>query len=714
MLMTRQLKTHVVLLAALVVVAAIPTWAGEEPKASPENEAKQLAVLRSDAPAAEKAVACKHLAIDGSSTAVPDLTPLLHDAQLASWARIALEAIPGPEADEALRTAADSLQGKLLVGTINSIGVRQDVGAVDRLIARLQDADPDVASAAAVALGHIANPAAVQALRAALATDAMEVRSAVAEGCVLCAERLQADGQSAEAAEIYDEVRKAEVPKQRVLEATRGAILARKQDGLPLLLEQLRSPDKGLFQLALSTAREFPGSEVDKALPGELANTTPQRAALIIQAMADRPESVDLSAVMRAASEGPNEIRVAAIGALGRVGDDSCLAALLETALEADADLAQAAKATLAVLPGGNVDAQIVSLLPTAEGKRYPLLIELVGQRRIDATSALIKALDHSDDVVRAAALTALGETVADNELSVLVSQVVAPKHSNDAAVAEQALKAASIRMPDREACAAELAAALEHTSAVPTKGSLLEILAAVAGTKALEVVDAAAKSSDPRLQDISSRLLGEWMTEDAAPVLLDLAKTAPEDKIRTRALRGYIRIARQFDLPIKQRAEMCRNAFEAAHETAEKKLVLEVLKRHPSTETLDLAIKAMTVEDLKEEAAVGTLAIAQKLVADGIDIKEQLAKTVFDNVKLEIVKGEYGAGATMKDVTEVLQKQAGDSPIITLPAGYNDSFGGDPMPGSAKQLRIEYLINGKRGEASFADDAIIILPLPK
>ncbi len=105
----------------------------------PPREKELLAVLRSDTPPADKAIACKQLAIYGSSEAVPDLAKLLSDPQLASWARIALEAIPGPKPDEALRKAAESLQGDLLVGTINSIGVRRDAGAVEapgRAIAR--------------------------------------------------------------------------------------------------------------------------------------------------------------------------------------------------------------------------------------------------------------------------------------------------------------------------------------------------------------------------------------------------------------------------------------------------------------------------------------------------------------------------------------------------------------------------------------------------
>ncbi len=137
----------------------------DDPNSSAEKETELLAVLRSDAPAAEKAITCKKLAIYGSSAAVPELAKLLPNPQLSSWARIALEAIPGEAADEALRAATDSLEGKLLVGTINSIGVRRDADAVDLLTTRLQDSDAEVASAAAVALGRIGNDAATKSLR---------------------------------------------------------------------------------------------------------------------------------------------------------------------------------------------------------------------------------------------------------------------------------------------------------------------------------------------------------------------------------------------------------------------------------------------------------------------------------------------------------------------------------------------------------------------
>jgi HEAT repeat protein len=625
--LNRPFKNPVVLLAALTMFTVASTYSFGAPGKPSTNEAELIALLHSDAATADKALACKQLAVYGSAEAVPELAKLLGNSELASWARIPLEAIPGPAADAALRNAIDSLNGRLLVGTINSIGVRRDAEAVEPLTKLLANKDADAASAAAVALGNIGNAAAAKSLRGALKSAPANVRSAVAEGCVLCAEKLAAGGNSAEAAEIYDEVRKAEVPKQRILEATRGSILTHKADaGIVLLVEQLRSSDKALFNVGLSTAREFPGAKIDEVLAAELASAKPEQAALVIQAMADRKETVNLPAVLKAAGEGAKQVRIAALEALGRIGNASCLSPLLTIALETDAEVAQAAKLALSSLPGENVDQEIIILLPKSEGKSYPLLITLVGQRRIDAVDELIKALDHADGTVRAAALAALGSTVPAQSLSVLVKEVIAPKHPEDASVAQLALMTASVRMADREACAAELSAALS-TAKGETRGAILQVLGAVGGTNALQTLATAAKTTDPQLQDVSTRLLGEWMTIDAAPVLLDLSKTAPGDKFQVRAMKGYIRIARQFIMPAPQRIQMCETAFDAAKHPAEQKMVLDVAKRYPSPEMLKLAVKASQVPELKQDANSAALAIGQKVGVKEADVKEMLSK---------------------------------------------------------------------------------------
>ena len=152
MLKIRDFTIFLALLAATVFSQALATAADDKASAA-QREQKLIAVLQSDAPPQDKAITCKQLLLCGTKDAVPALAALLTNEQLASWARIALEAIPDPAADEALRQAMAKLQGRLLVGVINSIGTRRDAKAVDGLVKPLKAADAEVASAAAVAPG---------------------------------------------------------------------------------------------------------------------------------------------------------------------------------------------------------------------------------------------------------------------------------------------------------------------------------------------------------------------------------------------------------------------------------------------------------------------------------------------------------------------------------------------------------------------------------
>ncbi|HEU0037760.1 MAG TPA: HEAT repeat domain-containing protein, partial [Verrucomicrobiae bacterium] len=224
-----------------LMAISIGAIAAEDSQTSAEKVRNAISILKSGTEPAQKALACRWLAVYGNQDAVPALSPLLADPQLSSWARIALEVIPGRAADEALREAMDKVQGKLLVGVINSIGVRRDAKAVNGLIARLKETDVEVATAAAVALGRIGGDQSAKALEKALASSAGATRSGMAQGCILCAEHFLAEKKFAKATKLYDAVRQTDLPKQRILEATRGAILARQSEGLPLLLETLRS-----------------------------------------------------------------------------------------------------------------------------------------------------------------------------------------------------------------------------------------------------------------------------------------------------------------------------------------------------------------------------------------------------------------------------------------------------------------------------------------
>jgi hypothetical protein len=133
-------------------------------------------------------------------------------------------------------------------------------------------------------------------------------------------------------------------------------------------------------------------------------------------------------------------------------------------------------------------------------------------------------------------------------------------------------------------------------------------------GPKALETLATTAKTGNDQLQDTATRVLGEWMSADAGPALLDVAKNVDSDKYQVRALRGYIRLARQFEMSDQERALRCEKALAAAKRIDEQKLVLQVLERYPSADTLKVAVKAQETPELKEEAANVASAISRKL----------------------------------------------------------------------------------------------------
>ena len=366
-----------------------------------------------------------------------------------------------------------------------------------------------------------------------------------------------------------------------------------------------------MFRLGLSTARELPGHGVSEALAAELAGASPERAALIVSAIGDRDDAALPLTVLLATLGGDTPVRLAAIQAVGKRGDANSVPALLEIAANSEGELSKAAMTALTQLSGENVDDELARRLPTAEGKLLVLLIETVGARRIDAATELVKVVDHSDEAIRRAAIKALGATAGPKELAVLITEANNAQTTADAEMVGEALETASIRMPDREATAAQLAAAMEGVSPA-NKARLLQILGAMGGPNALETISAAAQGDDEELQDVGTRELGEWMTADAAPHLYKIASSDHAHK--RRALRGYLRIARQLDIPDAQRLDMCRTALAIAERADERSLALAAMKRCPSVESIKLATSLVDDAQVRQRAVEAAIFIGEKI----------------------------------------------------------------------------------------------------
>ena len=181
----------------------------------------------------QKAKACQRIGELGAKEAVPALAALLPDPHLGAYARYGLEPIVDGSADDALRAALPKLKGTQLIGVINSIGKRRDAKASPALARMINDPDPDVARAAAAALGSIGGESSAKTLQEALGRTKGMTRMAVADACLVCAERLLAANARDQALALYAHLSRPEIPSPVRLGAMQAIIREETATGRP-------------------------------------------------------------------------------------------------------------------------------------------------------------------------------------------------------------------------------------------------------------------------------------------------------------------------------------------------------------------------------------------------------------------------------------------------------------------------------------------------
>lgn len=587
-----------------------------------KEAARLVQVLDSDAPTYDKAMACRRLAAIGNAQSVSAIAAYLNDEKLATYARSALENIPSPAADKALEDSLKSVKGDLLVGVINSLGKRKDKNAVGDLKKLLSDENPKVAIAAAHALGAIGTKDAATALKNAFGKGDAKVQNEVGFACLMCARSLaKQDKQTA--IELAELVRKSDLPANIRQAAAQRSIVMQGEAGLSLLTEELQADDLARFRSALQAAREL-GKTSTSTLVKAYPRLSDERKALVIAALSLAHDPAALPLIREAATTGAGSLQLQAIYSLGELNpalDESArlnvlgdLFGLLRQNKDQVSDAAEDVIVKISTSqPSAKVNQFIESNARTLieeEGLSVPLVgMRLAGKCRISSLTPLImEVVQHSNPDIKQTAIAALGGTTSSADLPKLID--LALKNPTDETTGS-ALKAACARLPLEET-AKTLASAMKDAS-VEQQQLLLNQLAAIGGETALKTVVEAARSNNDDLQNTATDLLGKWVTIDVAPPLLDLAQNLENRKYKIRALRGYIRVARQLNMTPEQRLEVCRNTLANAERNDEKKLVFEVLRRYPTPEAVEYTIELLGESQLNVPAAATIVSWAER-----------------------------------------------------------------------------------------------------
>lgn len=602
------------LLAGLTVLPAAVA-AGPTPLLA-QTADQCLAVLK-DPGATRKARmdACRQLGVLGGPDAVPVLAPLLADPELSHMARYALEPNPSPAVDEAFRAALGKLRGRLLVGVIGSVGIRRDAQAVPALAKLLDAGDPEVARAAARALGGIGTTEAADALLAAVESAPPANLLDFCEGLARCAERLLADGHREQALAIYDHYNDESLPCQVRQAALRGAILARGKEGLPLLQQSLTRPEYILFAAAIRAALEIKDPAITQILSATLPKLDADRQIVVAQTLGQRGDPAGAQPLFALAQNGPQPVRLAAVRALGRLRDLAVLPLLEGLLADPDPEISHAAREGYASLPGAKVDRAITDLLGDLDPGTRKLAIELVQRRRMTrAIPTLLKSAAAPEAEVRLAAIKALGALAARPQLPALLDLLLKTKSQADRDALQAAVAQVCARTGAPQSCAGAIIDRLGRGGPA-SRRALLHLLGGVGGAQALAAVQASLKDSDAGVRATALRVLANWHTADAGPELLAQAQQAADPADKMVALRGYLRLATQAELPTEKRLAWCRAAEKLTRRPEEKRLLLGALGAIPAPDTVTLIAPHLKDAAVRNEAGAALLNVAERLL---------------------------------------------------------------------------------------------------
>ena len=585
-----------------------------------DEVAELCAILQSDAPLHDRGVACQRLAVVGSAESIPVLATLLGDAELSHLARAALEANPSPQVDSLFRQQLSTASGDQLIGIIDSIGNRRDTAAVESLALLLPQATGATQAAALSALGTIASPESAEILLTLLKTSAnlqgnagsnATLANAVADAALRCADRFAAEGKTAEALKVYDAVRAAPVSPTLLAAATLSTIRVSGSTGLALLNDQLASSNDDHFAVGLQAASRMPTRDVVGVLVRALPNATPQRAVMLLDALADLGDTSVLPAVREAVGSEHPGVKAAAISALGKVGDAAVLELLLAASGSDNAAVASAAQRSLAELHGEGVDQAILDTLQRTTAHQETLL-RLIGARRMNALPVLWAAMKTSELPVRLAALDSLGRTIPDADLLSLVD-VVLNTTGEEHAAAIAALTSACRRASDPDETVRQISARFA-AAPLELQRERFDVLKTIGGEEALRQVIRGAMDPEEPLQDAATRALGEWPTPDVGPELLPLCHSLQTPKFKIRALRAYVRVFKQFGLPSEERLQMAREAFALATRPEDKVLILHALLSFQNLESMQFALEHIKDPGLEATAAQVAIYISEQV----------------------------------------------------------------------------------------------------
>ena len=474
-------------------------------------------------------------------------------------------------------------------------------------------------------------------------------------------------------------------------------VLAAQDDAIAIVIDVLKGNDQTMQAAVIAMVREMPGTEITQALARELPNLSAAGQVQLLSALGDRGDPAALPAVTTAANAADQSVRIAALKALGQLGDVSSppyvWRILAQKAAAAGGEEQKAARESLYRLRGPEVDKAIMAGIAQADAKTKVELISSIGERNISGgASTLLQTAQDSDRGVRLESLRVLKTVAGRQDLPALVTLLLNLKSDSDRTEAEKTIAAVAHKIPDKNRQAEAVLAVLpsvESVKDVRGQCSLLSVLGKIGDNTALPSLRSALGSQDAKLQDAAIRALSEWPTAEPTPDLLKVAESSENKVHRILALRGFVRLlGLESGRPAEETIAMYKKAMNLAPDVVEKKRVLSGLGNTESFAAMQMAASYLQDEALRQEAEFAVVKIAEGIYGSYPQESKDVLKKIIQASVNESLKEQaqevinqierFDDYITAWEVSGPYTKEGTDGPGLFDVAFGPEQFGGE------------------------------------
>ena len=550
--------------------------------------------LGADLPAPARIWLLEQLRYIGREECVGAVAPWLDDkdVHVRDAARRALAKNPSPEALAKLRAKlANAADARFKAGLINVLGDRGDEAAVPALAQELSNRESLVAEAAARALGKIGSAEAAQALGAARAKARGDLRRRISDSCLLCADKLLKEGKAQDAAAIYKQLNSKDEPRGVRLAALKGVLATADDQAGTMILGILAGDDADARKVATGQIGCL-SAEAAKSLAGGLAKLPPAGQVALLDALAARRVKSAQPAALVLVNSGEESVKLAAMHAIGSVGDSSAVPMLLE-AIKGGGTVGDAARGSVERLLGADVDQKLVALMKDAkDSAQRNLLIEILERRfAVAAVPTLLAQYAEASPEVRHRTIAAVTRLAGPEHVGTLIKLMLKTENAAERTEIEKAVISACQRVSEGDK-QSDAIFNVYAASGAAEKAVLMPLLGRLGGSKVLEIVRAALASDNADEYENGLQAICNWPDASAAGDLLKLAQNAKTPEQRVRALRAMARVVvLQGHGSNKDKLAMLKKGLELAARNQDRSLVAERASALRDIETLRFVV---------------------------------------------------------------------------------------------------------------------------